>query len=40
MRDNNLSLEERTANLQPQKQNDSFIMEDFIADFIEGDLLD
>ena len=39
LRDNNLSLEERTANLQPQRQNDSLFMEDFIADGIEGEPL-
>ena len=39
MRDNNLSLEEVTANLQPQQQNYYFIMEDFIAAGIKGEPL-
>ena len=39
MRDNNISLEEGTANLQPQLQNDSFVMEDFIMAGIEVELL-
>ena len=36
MREKNLSLEEGTANLQPQRQNNSFIMEDFIEADIDG----
>ena len=37
MRDKNLSLEEGTVNLQPQRQKDSFIMGDFIAACIKGE---
>ena len=39
MRDKNLSLEEVTVNLQPQQQNESFIIKDFMAAGIEGYLL-
>ena len=39
MRDNNLWLEEGTANINPQEQNNSFIMEDFISAGIEGGIM-
>ena len=39
MQENNLYIEETTAHLLPQRQNDSFIIEDMIATGIEGNIL-
>ena len=39
MRNRNLSLEERTDDLLHQRQNYSFIMEDFLENHIKGELL-
>ena len=40
MRDKNLTLEEGTTHLLPQRQNDSFITEDFIISGFEGDIVE